>query len=157
MSVHSISHTQRCGTASPYEHGQWRSAAACPCVAKSSACTAIQAPGARIGVRNHSRLQNMRRRPWRSEERRPTRARSKNPVSAQLEPRSYMDASFQADFAMLRCVRQPVRALGSVWCHMLKRLAYACKLELARWRVAFQMRAPPAWTSASTHSGRGAS
>eukprot|EP00965_Chrysotila_dentata_P154599 5108651-Pleurochrysis_carterae.AAC.1 len=42
MSVLSISHTQRCQTASTCKHGQWRSAAACRCVARSLACTAIQ-------------------------------------------------------------------------------------------------------------------
>eukprot|EP00965_Chrysotila_dentata_P127160 4205781-Pleurochrysis_carterae.AAC.1 len=35
----------RCQTASQYEHGQWRGAAACRCVAKSLACRAIQRHG----------------------------------------------------------------------------------------------------------------
>eukprot|EP00965_Chrysotila_dentata_P261859 6214385-Pleurochrysis_carterae.AAC.3 len=48
--------------------------------------------------------------------------------SGKRSTRSYVD---------LRCfIGQPVRALGSVWCHMFKRLAYACKLEI-RWRIAF--------------------
>eukprot|EP00965_Chrysotila_dentata_P134878 4461124-Pleurochrysis_carterae.AAC.1 len=60
--------------------------------------------------------------------------------SGMRSSRSYIDASFPGDSAMLRCVGQPVRALGSMWCHMLKHLmAYACKLELTRWLVAFQM------------------
>eukprot|EP00965_Chrysotila_dentata_P230136 6197594-Pleurochrysis_carterae.AAC.2 len=61
-------------------------------------------------------------------------ARFKSPVSAQL---GYIDASFSAGFAMLQCVGQP--------------------LALTRWRVAFQMRSPSAWTLASTQPGRGAS
>eukprot|EP00965_Chrysotila_dentata_P002975 96399-Pleurochrysis_carterae.AAC.2 len=30
--------------------------------------------------------------------------------------RSYIDASFPGELAMLRSVGQPVRALGSIWC-----------------------------------------
>eukprot|EP00965_Chrysotila_dentata_P044273 1471947-Pleurochrysis_carterae.AAC.1 len=58
---------------------------------------------------------------------------------------------------MVRCVGQPVRALGSALSYMLKRLAYACELALTRWRAAFQMRSRSPWTSPSTHPGRGAS
>eukprot|EP00965_Chrysotila_dentata_P182785 6035813-Pleurochrysis_carterae.AAC.1 len=66
-----------------------------------------------------------------------------------------MAASFPANLAMLRCVGKLGRALGSALCYMLKRQAYACKLALTRWRAAFKMRSRSAWTSPSTHPGRG--
>eukprot|EP00965_Chrysotila_dentata_P231986 6198691-Pleurochrysis_carterae.AAC.1 len=56
VSVHLILHTQSCRTASLYEVntlGQWRSAAVCRCIAKSSACTVFdQAQEGHAGPRS---------------------------------------------------------------------------------------------------------